>query len=206
MSKEFQLARGIHVSDLSGIAEGYAARRMRRGHTAFVINVSAGRLVDVVRRLSSLVAQPGFLVIDVPFTARPAGAAPDDAAENARDVYYLDRLDHAGFSEIFEAYSGLLLHDGMINFGYGSLARHDEVFVAAYKIVKVFSVEPKKYERALAGLGFNKRQKLKTVWDNISAAAPGRKFGLEIDGRRCEDVLAELKQRGLYFAERRDRA
>ena len=205
MHKAFCLPRGISVPDLSGIHEGYSATLAPKGHTVFTINVSAERMDTVFRRLSSEVAEPGFLLLEVGThesvekTLRESPTSPFH-----KDVFYLDALTHEGLLEILRRHGDLLVQDGGINFGYGSGSGTDEVYVGPYKVMYIYSDTPEKYVRALDALGFIREPQLRTVWNNFTKDSPGNRRVLTEVKTTIWDVIAELKGEGLYFAERRD--
>ncbi len=205
VAEGFRLVRGVHVEDLSRIREGYSVRVSEEGHSVFTVNVSAERLRAVFERLTSLVVDPGFLVLEVgtnETVERSLRVSSDDPLHN--DVFYLDGMTHRELLELMDRGGELLIHDGGIQFGYGSGSGKDEVFVRAYKILSVFADDPDKYHRALSELCIERVAKLRTVWDNFTPDSPGSRRVLD-DGRRSIwDLIEELKGAGLYLAERRE--
>jgi hypothetical protein len=205
MSSTFRLARGVAVADLSGIHEGYSVEAAPRGHAVFTVNVSAERMRTVFERLASEVSDPGFLVLEVGThesvekTLRKSSTDPFH-----KDVYYLDALSHEGLREILDRHGDLLTHDGGIHFGFGGSGGIDEVYVGPYKILHIYANAPEKYVRALQDLGFVGEPRLKTVWDNFTAEAPGKRMVLTDVKTTIWSLIEELKTQGLYFAERRD--
>lgn len=204
MRDGFRLARGITVPDLSGIHEGYSAKLAPKGHTVFTVNVSADRVDTVFRRLSSEVSDPGFLLLEVgthESVEKTLRKSPTDPLH--KDVYYLDSLTHERLLRILDRHVEVLVHDGGINFGFGGSSGVDEVFVGSYKIVYIYSDAPEKYVHALDDLGFKREPQIKTVWDNFTQQSPGSRQVLDVEPT-IWDVIEELKETGLYFAERRD--
>ncbi len=201
----FQVARGIDVPSLSGIHEAYATEVATNGQTTFTVNVSADRLEAVFDVLSSEISDPGFLLLEVSThlsiekTLRQSSSDPFH-----KDVYYLDGISHQQLLDIFKRYGELLIHDGGINFGYGGRVGVDEVFVGPYKVLYIYTGTAEKYEHALGKLGFQKEQNLKTVWDNFTSESPGRRNTVTVENKTIWNVIEELKDSGLYFAERRE--
>jgi hypothetical protein len=201
----FQLVAGVEVADLTGIHEGFSSRSTARGYHQLTVNVSAPRLVEAVVGLAGHVAEPGFLVLEVPCEeSAEAALREDDGAPFHRDVYYLDGIDYARFAEMVRANAAILIEDGEVNFGFGSHDGYDEVFVGAYKIVSIYAEEPRKYIDALVAMRFGMEDQVRTIWDNISIEAPGRRRSLAVDGRTVRDLIAELRDEGLYLAEQRE--
>lgn len=205
MSAPFRLARGVRVADLSGIREGYALATAAQGHAVITVNVSAERLRDVVAELAALVVAPGFLVLQVGSNRAIEGELRVSESDPLHeDVHYLDGLSHEGFRGIFARYADLWAHDGLIQFGFGSHAGVDEVFVGPYKIVHVYAAEPDKYVRTLATLGFRESTPLRTVWNNFSSETPGQRSALSDVEPTIWQAIEQLEHEGLYFAERRE--
>ncbi|MHC5020073.1 MAG: hypothetical protein ACYTGX_08175, partial [Planctomycetota bacterium] len=142
----FQLVAGVEVPDLTGIHEGFSSRATARGYHQITVNVSAPRLEQTVLGLAKRVAEPGFLVLEVPCEeAVEAELREDDGAPFHRDVYYLDGIDYQRFASLVQSEAPILIEDGEVNFGFGSHDGYDEVFVGAYKIVSIYAEEPRKY-------------------------------------------------------------
>jgi hypothetical protein len=197
--------RGIRIPDLSGIHEGYEEAQMPQGYWAFTINVSAENIPRVFKRLAQEVSNPGFVLLETG-THRDVEAQlrknPSDPLH--KDIYYLDGLTTAQSLALFDTYSDLLVNDGVVNFGFGAHKGKDEVFVGAYKIFQIYADQPDKYRRALKEMGFERREKLKTVWDTFSQQNPGQRNVLKDSPRNIWDMIDELTAKGLYLAERRE--
>ncbi|MEO8628050.1 MAG: hypothetical protein ABI612_08095 [Betaproteobacteria bacterium] len=205
VNKAFQVARGIDVPSLSGIHEAYAIELAPNGQTIFTVNVSADRMEAVFDVLSSEVSEPGFLLLEVGThlsiekTLRQSSSDPFH-----KDLYYLDGISHQQLLDILKLYGELLIHDGGVNFGYGGRVGVDEVFVGPYKVLYIYTGAAEKYEHALGKLGFQMEDSLKTVWDNFTSESPGRRNTVTVENKTIWNVIDELKDYGLYFAERRE--
>lgn len=202
---KFRTVDGVTVPDLTGVAEGYSVKTAPAGYSDFTVNVSAERLAYVFRELSSQVAGLGYFLLetgtprDIEETLRHKPSDPFH-----RDVFYLDGITVERAHAILAANERNLIHDGGVNFGFGSHKSRDEVFVGTYKIVRIYTDAPEKYREALKRLGFPKRETLKTVWDNLGPNTPGKRTILE-DARPTRwEMIDALKTEGLHFAERRD--
>ena len=104
----------------------------------------------------------------------------------------------------FLRYKELLVHDGMINFGFGSHHGMDEIYVGKYKIFTIYTDEVQKYYDTLSLLGIPRVEELKTVWNNISEITPGRRSRIIHNGMDIYQMVELLTEKGLYFAERRE--
>jgi len=91
----------------------------------------------------------------------------------------------------------------MICFGIGSHLGQDEVFIGKYKIFYIFTKEVEKYILILEGKGVFLEENQKIVYDNFSDDSCGERFVIGDKKFNIYTMLEELKQEGLYFAERR---
>lgn len=201
----FRLARGVTVTDLSGVSEGFECSvPVGRDHSFLRVNVSAERIADVFLDLAALVDTPGFFVIGIP-ASRPVEQELHDPARPAlhRDFHYLDGIDGDRLRSVFERYRELLVEDGMVTFGFGSHSGLDEVHVARYKVFEILSTKPAKYVERLIELGYPRRERLRTVRHTFTPTTPGRLERISIDGRSAFDMVVELEREGLYFGTRR---
>jgi hypothetical protein len=205
MATKFRLPRGIQVADLSGIHEAYSVTVAQDGYHVFTVNVSAENIHRVFCRLAAEVNEPAFLLLETGThrdIEQQLRKSPTDPLH--KDVYYLDGLPWGNAKSIVDTYSELLTHDGMINFGFGSRDGHDEVFVGPYKIFTIYADKPARYELILNELGMTKVDRIKTIWDNITEHAPGQRLALTDAKPTIWDMIDELKEKGLYLAERRE--
>jgi hypothetical protein len=206
MASTFQLPKGIQVADLSGIQEAYAVSVAPDGYHVFTVNVSAENIHRVFCKLAMEVNEPAFLLLESGSTQQvESQLRKHDTDPFHKDVHYLDDINWLRAKSIFDSYEELFTHDGCLNYGFGSHVGHDEVFVGPYKIFVIYADNPEKYEVALEELGTAKVDRLKTVWDNFSPETPGRTNALTQAVPTIWEMIEQLKQQGLYFAERRER-
>jgi len=202
---KFQLAEGIEIENLSGIHEAYSMEKTADGYFIFKINVSAPNIIQVFRSLSQQIKEPGFFLIEVgTHESIEKQLRKNDTDPFHKDVYYLDGKSWEDIDNILSKFHYLLSQDGGVNFGFGSHAGHDEVFVSPYKIFYIYADEPSKYVTALKKLGFEKVAHLKTVWNNFTSESPGRRNVLTETEQSIWDMIEELKKEGLYLSERRE--
>ena len=203
--REFQTVEGVKVADLTGVFEGYCVQQATEGPWVFTVNVSAERLFPVFRKLAVQVNDPGFFLFetgshrDVEEQLRKSPADPFH-----KDVFYLDGIDVERALQLISEHERNLVHDGGVNFGYGSHEGTDEVFVGPYKILYIYADDPGKYREVLDELGFPRRDPLVTVWDNFGPDSPGER-GILPDAKPTRwEMIEILMSQGLYFAERRE--
>lgn len=205
MAKTFQTVEGVSVTNLDGIKEGYSIKKLAEDRTDFILNVSAENMDVVFRKLCAVVRSPGFLLLElgtnaiIEETLRKTNTTPFH-----KDVFYMDGLDYPKFLKTYSEYADLLINDGMVNYGYGSHEGLDEVFVAEYKIISIMTDDAEKYRSVLKELGYRERVVFKTVWQNFSKLQPGHKETVTRNGIDSYDMVERLKEKGLYFAERRE--
>lgn len=201
----FKVVRGISVPDLSGIAEGYAfvpSTTDARGYIS--ANVSAERIARVFRKLAAALPEPGFFIIETP-THRDVESqlrkAPTDPMHV--DVYFWDQISWLDADAVFSRFEDLFVDDGMVSFGFGSHGNGQEVFVAAYKIFRIYYSDPQPFEAAFHELGIPRVEKLRTVWDNFTRDRPGARSLLGGGGPSIYEMMRELSSEGFYLHGRR---
>lgn len=204
MSKSFTIVRGNHIPNLEGIMEGYSIIQQKNTYQ-ITINVSSENIDNVFQSLCKKVKTPGFLLLEHGTNANvEKQLRKSDLDPFHKDVYYLDGLDRKSFLNIYNEFKELLINDGEINYGFGSNIGTDEVFVGPYKIFTIFTQEVDKYIEVLSDFRFEKIENMKTVWDNFSGHAPGRRMTINYNGIDIYEMIEMLSKRGLYLAERRE--
>ena len=198
----FLLARGVEAPDLAGIHECYDMN-LRDGIHALTANVSAERIVPLAQLFCSGLAEPCFLVVEAPANeADERRLRPDGTSPFHCDIYYCDGLSRSALSQLVEKYGEFLANDGMACFGLASHASDDELYVGRYKTVQMFSADGQRCKGVMAQMGIPQEEKIRTVRDNFSEAAPGSACAISVGGKDIHAVLEELKEHGLYFAKR----
>ena len=168
------------------------------------VNVDASRLAHIFRELAGLVPDPGFLVLETPCNeVREMELRKTDDDPNHRDVYYLDGLEQSRFQTLFTNYSDLLIHDGFVQFGYGShdTSRTNEVFVGDFKVLWIFAIDPEPYEEKIRGWRIPRVEKLLTARDTFTQEHPGYKNRWSRGNFDIYEMLETLiRSEGLYHA------
>ena len=202
--KEWQLARGIQVPHLEGIHECYEMNTQNT-FTAFTVNISAENIETVLRAFIDQLEEPCFFLLEVPTNA----AAEKELRQKDTDpfhcdVYYQDGCSRQQLHQFLDNWGALLIHDGISCFGFASHTSRDEIYLGKYKVTTIFTPDSSRYQTFLAGLGIPQEEKIKTVWQNFTRQAPGQADRIEVDGQTVYEMVEELKQSGLYLAERRN--
>lgn len=199
----FQIVEGNYVPNLQGVQEEYT-KQFANTHWCIQINVSAEHIDELFRQLCSQVRQPSFLLFEHGANQKEEEQLrSSDQDPYHKDIFYIDGLDYKGFESIYGRYQELLVHDGEICFGLGSHDGIDEVYVGDYKIFTIFTDTPDKYQRILHKAGFEMSESMKTVWNNFTQDNPGQRRCVKKNGIDIYEMINELKEQGIYLAERR---
>jgi hypothetical protein len=206
---EFLLARGVSVPNFAGIHECYAIRQHEypsRGSTSiFTANVSAENLGNLINRFVSQLDEPCFLIIETPTNLKIEQEIREAEADSFHlDVYYWGELTRKRLLEIFSKYEELLINDGMVRFGFRSHITRDELFIDKYKVVSILTADEQRYIKLIGEMGIPQQENIKTVWDTFSSETPRDAYRISVDGKDIYQVVEELKECGLFFAERRE--
>jgi enolase len=105
---------------------------------------------------------------------------------------------------IMQAYGDIILNDGLSKFGVASEASRDEIFIAKYKIVYIFSKSIEKYVPLLRKYGLEEKEKLVTAWETFSKQTPGICRSVNINGNDIYNVRDKLAEHGMYKGQIRE--
>lgn len=207
MAHNFQLAKGIEISDISRVQEAYCITK-EKDYFLLRINVSGEKIENMFLELSKKVKQPAFFILETPtnkeIEERLRKTPQDDFH---KDVFYLNSLNYNGLQIFFNKYKETLIHNGGISFGYSSYSTGgqvmDEVYVGSYKIFHIYTNEPHKYEFLLKKHDYAKKDKLITLRDVINRDNQGTRIISLPGALQPYKLIEELEKEGLEFAERR---
>lgn len=102
---------------------------------------------------------------------------------------------------LYERYRELLIHDGFIRYGAQSQETGDEIFIDAYKIVRLHGRYPRVFQAILSQFNVPKVERLITAWERFTEDKPGRKHRITKDKQDIYDILEELMvKEGLFCA------
>lgn len=166
------------------------------------INLNRERIGEMVKRfLGSRRRELVFFILELPTNQ---AEEPEPERVLHKDIYYLDNLTQAEALAVLEEYEELLTQDGMSAFGFGTQEVGDEIMVEKYNLVTLWSRRPVKFQPLLEEMDLPAVEKLTTAWDTFDRDHPGQTRMVTVDGLTVYDLPGKLKDRGLYFAERRE--
>ncbi|MBQ3485261.1 MAG: hypothetical protein IJA77_07190 [Clostridia bacterium] len=195
----FRFIKGCRADCERKLHEGF--EETTRG---FIANVSAENIDPLIRDYIAAQTEELFLFIEKPCNL--AEEEPDEhgvVTQPHVNVYYWDGISKAEANAVLDQYGDWLINDGFVCFGFGVKGCASEIMKDKYNVISVYSVEKAK-ERPLLAQRFPQVQELRTAWDYFTHQHPGDCFQYRRDGKNAHDIVKELLQQGLYFAERRE--
>ena len=141
-----------------------------------------------------------FFILELPTNIQNE---PEPERVFHKDIYYLDNLTPAQALDLMGEYGELLVRDGMSAFGFGGQESGDEIMVEKYNLVTLWAKRPVKWKPLLEEVGLPEQEHLVTAGETFDRDHPGRCRTVTVDGLTVYDLPERLKDRGLYFAERR---
>jgi len=199
---QFKLVDGVSAKNLEGIHECYEIVD-KESFFSFAINISAEKIDALLREFCAQLSEPCFFILEVPTNEKYESQlrqSPTDPFHS--DVYYLDGISTSDLILILNTYGDLLIHDGMVKFGFASHSSHDEIFVGKYKITNIFTQNKAFYQSMLHKLHITQEESIKTLWNNFTYDTPGECVSINLNGRSIYTVVDELSEKGLYLAKR----
>lgn len=191
----FGLVQGVSADDLGGIISAYQIRE-----NCLDSVVSAELIRPLLEKILDKLDEPQFFFVELPCSEQESKELGGNVTH--RKVYYLDGCTRQVSLAILDRYGELLINDGLTCFGFGSNKTNDEVYVMDYQQIQVYGMT-KFFEQVYKSLGIPETDRLKTLWDNFSPEHPGASSSVEIEGERCEDIIENLRDEGMYYAETR---
>lgn len=209
----FRLIAGATIKDTSGLKEEYQV-----GENKLRANISAEKIpqifVSFLKKMKK--DEPLFLFIEAPCKKEDEMRINSSQTENDgyiekyhRDVYYLDGWDRENMLELFQSGVGeLLVNDGLVWFGIGSLESHVELGKYDYNVLTgyLYGAEEKFLTDIFDDFGIPRVPEIETAWDFISDDNPGMRRKIEYNGKGIYTLIDQLKELGLYKAETREEA
>ena len=194
------MVKGCKISDPSVLNEGY-----KRTDTGFFANVSAEKIQPLLESFVKLHNELCFVFLEVPTNAKEETVLKSDGTQSLhKDVYYLDGLTPESAVRFLHTFGEWLIHDGMSSFGIGVHSGANEIIVGKYNVVTIYTRTTQKYNGYFELQNIWETADLKTAWDYFTYDTPGESFLYEYQGKTIYDLVEQLKQYGLYFAERRE--
>lgn len=205
----FQLVKGAFIPDISGLREEYEVD----GDTVHA-NVSAEKISKVFESFLNEMREdePLFLFIEVPCCEEDELKLNSVQSEREkviekyhRDVYYLDGYDREGMLSFLNSGAGeLLINDGFVCFGFGSLESNIELGKYEYNKLTGFQWGQSDMTHILDNLNIPRVDEIVTAFQLVSVDNPGRRCKYEFNGKDIYVLIEQLKDLGLYKAETRE--
>lgn len=211
MNNTFQLIEGASISNFSELREAYQVSEGRLDS-----NVSAENIPRVFEAFLGQMKEdePLYLFIEVPCREDdelklnpPLSTSNHTIEKYHRDVYYLDGYDRETMLMFLDSGVGeILINDGFVYFGFGSLDSHIELGEYQYNMLTGYlNGQP---EQCLSDLfdklGIPRVSKLITAWQLFSDDNPGISRKYEFEGKDIYTLIEQMKELGLYKAETRE--
>ena len=201
---QFKLADGVSVSNMDGIHECYEILD-KESFFSFAINISIDKLEKILREFCAQLTEPCFFILEIPTNEKDEQELRRNETDPFHtDVYYLDGVTTKDLDFIIDTYGDLLIHDGMVRFGFASHTSQDEIFVSKYKITYIFTQDKELYQSMLYKFDIAFEESIKTVRSNFTYDEPGQCRSISRGGKDIYMIADELKEKGLYFAQRRE--
>ncbi len=202
----FQLIKGAHIADISGLEEGYQLC----DNGKLTANVSAEKIIKVFESFISKMDEDEalFLYIEAPCSEdEEKELNSNDISKLHRNVYYLDGINRESALDLLHSGVGeLLINDGLALFGIGSLITNIEIGKCKYNMLIGFlqEADEKCFTDIFKENDIPRLATIKTAWDLISEKNPGECSSYEFGGKDIYVLIEQLQELGLYKAETRE--
>ena len=201
------MIRGCRVPDPDVLEEGF-----RQEDRSFFANLHAEHIDGVMRAFLLRQTEELFFFLELPTPQNEEKKMreewkrqnPDGEAPLHRNVYYWDGITLEQAFALLDEHGELLIQDGMSSFGFGVRSFSAEIQKEKYNVVTLFAKEPEQYRDFFPGFGIPETEHLLTAWDTFSRLTPGNSYTVWIGDKSIYDLPAQLKEKGLRFAERRE--
>jgi hypothetical protein len=195
-----KMIKGCKINDSEQLHEQYELN-----NSVITANVNADRIQDVLQHFIDLQESLFFFIIELPSNENDElRLRRNNYDPMHKDIYYIDGLNKEAASNLITSYGELLINDGLSSFGIGLLDNTAEIMVRKYNVVTLWSNNIEKYSGFFEEHYINRTGQLITAWDTFNEDNPGECFLFEVDGKNVYSLVNELKDWGIYFAERRE--
>lgn len=207
----FQLIKGASVSDITGLREEY-----QLDDNKLNANVSAENIPRVFESFLNKMREdePLFLFMEVPCKEDDEIRLNSLQAEDEqpikkfhRDVYYLDGYSRKDMLIFLKSGVGeLLINDGLVFFGFGSLDSTIELGKYKYNVMTGYlhGHEAGFLTDIFDELDIPRVTKIVSAWQLFSDENPGTSRKYEFEGKDIYVLVDQMKELGLYKAETRE--
>ena len=195
-----KMTEGCTVPKADILSEQYEIYENR-----IIANVNADKTEAVIRDYILMHDKPMFFFLELPTNQRDEEKLRKNDTDPCHiDVYYIDGLNAEQALEILSKYGYLLINDGMSRFGFGVHGQSTEVMRDKYNVIIVLSDDTERYTGIFNSYNIPRCENLVTAWDTFSYESPGECSMINVNGKTVYDLPEELKNFGIYFAERRE--
>lgn len=195
-----KMTEGCTVSKADMLSEQYEILENK-----IIANVNADKIEAVIRDYIFMHDKPMFFFLELPTNQRDEEKLRKNDTDPCHiDVYYIDCLNAEQALEIFSKYEHLLVNDGMSRFGFGVHGQATEIMRDKYNMISLLADNIEKYTDIFNSHNIPRCENLVTAWDTFSYEFPGECNKIDVNGKTVYDLPKELKNSGIYFAERRE--
>ncbi len=196
----FKMKKGCEVPFPERITEEFEVSERK-----ILANIDVEKVGAIMKDFIDMHDEPLFLILEIPTNAFHEPKNENGKADCLhKDVYYLDGCSQDEAKKILSNYGELLINDGLCTFGFGGHYSNDEMLFGKYNVMTVFC---KNFDAAIAlfeKYGIKQTELLVTAWETFSQDNGGVSNKVTIDGVDIYAVVEKLKEKGLYFADRRE--
>jgi len=197
-----QMIKGARVNGTNRLFQNYML-----SENQITANVDADNILKVIGNFIDMNPDEYFfLFIEVPANLSDEPVTEEGHIETLhKDLYYLDGISADAARQMIDAYSEILVNDGLSAFGIGK-QNGEEIGKYKYNTMILYSPEdPMKYRSIFEKEKIVRTDMLVSAWTLISPSNPGecRRY-TDSSGHNIYDVVEKLTSLGLYKAETRE--
>ncbi len=194
----FKLFEGINAGGCEKLCSSY-----KLYNNQIEICCSADDYQKFFSGILNILSEPVFFFTEIPCSDdKELSLRSCEDSPYHYELYYLDNCTRKVAKAIVKRYGSILFNDGLIRFGFGSHSTDDEVFSKRFQEISIYSKDGiNDYKSLLDSCGFTETSDLKTLSDLISDENPAECCTVESDGETVFDMIENLKEAGLYFAD-----
>lgn len=168
-------------------------------------NIDDDQMLPALRSFIEMHGEPLFFILEIPTKQQDEPRYKWDLRHTLHnDVYYIDGCDAAKALDILRQVGEIVISDGLCEFGFGCHYSGEEIMIGRYNLATLFVRDPAVYRDFFAKLGIPETDKLVTAWETFSRWHPGDSIRCPVNGKDIFDIPKLLKDKGIYFAERRE--
>lgn len=167
-------------------------------------NVSASKVMDMMRQFISMHDEPLFFILEIPTSQQDEAMLQSEPGVLHKDVYYIDGCTKEYALQILDGFGNFLIKDGLNSFGFGGHMSHEEILFEKYNVLTIFSSAAEPYQPFLESYGITQTDRLVTAWNTFSPEHGGECTRYESEGKSIFDIPGVLEPFGMYLAERRE--